>query len=302
MNEPQDCKPRAADRTPWQVIASRLISEGGAVVTRGLRYGPDPRHLYDLYEPGPDRPALVPGRPAPSLLFIYGGSWRTGERGCYHYVGTALARRGVRTIIADYRLYPQVSFPGFVEDMAIAYGHIAAGPDGQAGAPFIAGHSAGAHICGLMAGDPRYLETHAPAAARPAGVIGLCGPYAFDPTTWNSTAKIFAATAGQPDRARPIAFAGPHMPPALLLHGPRDTIVTPNASRRYHEALRQAGAQSELKLYTLLGHIGTVLAIARPLRWTGGVLDDMIAFIAARSARTAQAAPALRTAGAAPSA
>jgi len=263
-----------------------MIAESGATVTCGLRYGPHDRQCYDVYEPSRSQDyALAAEQDLPTVHFIYGGSWRTGERGCYHYVGTALARRGIRTVIADYRLYPDVAFPGFVDDMALAYGHIASRFGGTGRTLVLAGHSAGAHIAGLLMGDPRYLKRHAPSESHrsgfiaPSGFIGLCGPYAFDPTTWPTTADIFQAAAGNPDVARPIAFVRPSLAPSLLLHGKRDSIVTPDASRLFHDALAKAGVHSELKLYDYLGHAGTILAIARPLRWTGSVLNDMVGFI-----------------------
>ena len=45
---------------------------------------------------------------------------RMGERADYAFVGEALASRGILAVIADYRLYPDASYPGFLEDSAAA--------------------------------------------------------------------------------------------------------------------------------------------------------------------------------------
>lgn len=266
----------APDRPPWQVRLSGLVADRDAAVTRGLAYGPNARHRYDLYDPPSGQ------SPWATVHFIYGGSWETGERGCYQFVGAALATRGIRTVIADYRLHPEVSFPGFVDDMAAAYGHIAEHHLVSRHAPVVVGHSAGAHIGSLMLGETPFLERHAPAAPRPKAFVGLSGPYAFDPTTWDTTRHIFVPARGAPDQARPIANVHAGFPPSLLLHGGRDTLVTPNASELFHAALRDVGVYATLKVYRLLAHAGPIVSIAKPVRWLVPVLDDIVSFLRAR--------------------
>ena len=39
----------------------------------------------------------------------------------YRFVGAALAAQGFTTVIPDYRVYPQVGFPTFIENAALAY-------------------------------------------------------------------------------------------------------------------------------------------------------------------------------------
>ncbi len=82
--------------------------------TPNLPYGPDPRHKLDVYQPK----TAVAG--APLVVFFYGGSWSSGERGDYRFVGEALASRGIVTVIADYRLSPEHRYPAFVQDSAKA--------------------------------------------------------------------------------------------------------------------------------------------------------------------------------------
>jgi len=79
-----------------------------------IGYGDDPRQRLDVYTP------VKAGSPAPVVVFFYGGSWNNGKRSDYAFVGSALASRGIVTVIADYRLYPQVRYPAFVEDSAAA--------------------------------------------------------------------------------------------------------------------------------------------------------------------------------------
>ncbi|MEO0671200.1 MAG: prolyl oligopeptidase family serine peptidase, partial [Pseudomonadota bacterium] len=170
----------------------------------------------------------------------------------------------------------------------------------EAPAPVLVGHSAGAHIAALLIGDDRYLAALERDVPRPSAFVGMSGPYAFDPTTWDTTAHIFATTTDNPDAARPVTFASRSFPPTLLIHGSRDQLVTPNASVAMRDALSEAGAEVTLKTYGLLAHGGTVMAMVRPLRWVTPVFDDMLSFVRAHG--TGRAAERVKTGEAAPSA
>lgn len=250
-------------------LLSMLVAERGVAVERAIAYGPDERHRLDVYAAAPGD-----GR-APVCVFLYGGSWRCGSRTGYGFVGAALARRGITTVVPDYRLYPKVRFPAFVEDAAAACRWIERQPS-LAGRPLIlAGHSAGAHIAALLALDSRYLD----ATMRPAALVGLSGPYAFDPVKWRTTAPIFA-TAAHPDAARPVAHVTPEAPPALLIHGADDRVVKLWNQRELAAAYRRNGVEVRAIELRGEGHLTTVSAIARPLRWRAPVLDEMVSFIA----------------------
>jgi acetyl esterase/lipase len=252
------------------VLFNRLVSEN-ASVRRGLAYGDLPRQKLDVYRPTPemDRKTVI--------IFYYGGGWRRGERGMYRFVGAALAAQGFTTVIPDYRLYPQVSFPTFVEDSALAYvwAQKNLNADGQ-NRPFVVmGHSAGGHIAALLAVDPHYLAGAPP----PVAVVGLAGPYAFDPTTWPRTSDIFREAAANPDRARPLTMVSPKAPPMFFARGGEDDVVAAFNAEDMTRALSEKGVLVENRLYPDLGHAGLVLALSRPFRWRAPVLADSIAFI-----------------------
>jgi acetyl esterase/lipase len=262
---------------PWREtelarVFNLVASEPGIAVREGLSYGPDARRRLDVYEAA-SRPA-----DAPVVLYLYGGGWREGAREKYRFLGTALAARGVTAIVPDYRLYPAVRFPAFVNDAACAYNWVCAHFGGRP--VVLMGHSAGAHIAALLALDPCYRARFAPRAPAPAGLIGLAGPYAFDPTTWGATRDIFAPAASHPEKARPVAQARrPDAPPSLLLYGLADaTVARFNGLDLFH-ALAREGASARLIEYAGIGHVGIVTAIGRGLRWRAPVLRDALRFI-----------------------
>ncbi|MGI9386775.1 MAG: alpha/beta hydrolase [Methyloligellaceae bacterium] len=258
-----------------QRVLSTIVSESGVTIEHGLAYGSHPRHKLDIYRPDDDKGS------GPIVIFLYGGGWKAGHRDSYGFVGAALASRGMTTVVPDYRLYPEVSFPAFVADAALAYSWVWRRLNAKRQDPrpiVLLGHSAGAHIAALLAFNADYLKGVNAKASRPAAFVGLAGPYAFDPTTWPTTKEIFA-TVADADRARPIAFVSSAAPPSLLIHGLEDTVVRLWNTRSMAKALKDAGIKTRKVEYENIGHIGVIAAISRPFRWRASVLKDVVTFI-----------------------
>ncbi len=259
-----------ADRE-WRlpaVMFNAMVSEPVAI-RRGLSYGPHERQKLDIYRPAPelDRNTII--------VFFYGGGWRRGERATYHFVGAALAARGFTMVIPDYRLFPQFGFPSFMEDAALAYRFVQEKLNREKRKVALMGHSAGAHIATLLTLDRRYLADLPP----PIAVVGLAGPYSFDPTTFPRTRPIFRAAASNPDEARPAAFASAVSPPMFLARGVRDRVVGAANAEDLTRALRSHGVFVENRLYAGIGHAGLILSFARPFRGRASALADCVDFI-----------------------
>ena len=63
------------------------------------------------------------------VVFGYGGGLTDGNRDEYRFVGEAFASLGFVTVVYDYRLYPEVSFPTYSQDAALGAGVRAAPSD-----------------------------------------------------------------------------------------------------------------------------------------------------------------------------
>lgn len=242
-------------------------------VVRDAAYGADPRQRLDLYAP---RDATGP---LPVVMFIYGGSWRSGDKDDYNFLGAALAAQGFVVAIPNYRLVPQVRFPTFVEDCAAAVAWAEAHAGAHGGDPqriVLVGHSAGAYNAVMLALDARYLRS---VGARPVrGAVGLAGPYDFLPFDVDATRNAFGQA---PDLAQtqPVTFARADAPPLLLLWGADDTTVGPRNLEGLARAMRAAGGQVETKIYPEIDHVEIMLALSRPFRGRAPVLQDVSAFI-----------------------
>ncbi len=240
-----------------------------------ITYGPLSRHKLDVYVPG-----AAGKRPFPVVVFFYGGGWESGERKDYRFVGAALASRGVLTVVADYRVYPEVVFPAFVEDAALAVKWAqdhAAQWGGDPSRLFVMGHSAGAQIAAMLALNKQYLRSAGADPRAVAGLIGLSGPYDFLPLKKDTLKKIFGDPA--PRTTQPVDFVTADAPPALLINGSDDKTVDPGNSRRLAAALTAVGRPVELRVYPGVGHGRVVTGFSPPLARGVPVTDDVMRFI-----------------------
>lgn len=255
-------------------LVSRRVS-----VVRSIAYGDGPRRSVDVYRPEGTTDA-------PVVVFFYGGRWQGGSKRTYGFVGRALARRGIVAVVADYRVYPEVAFPGFVEDGAAAIRWTASSIRELGGDPqriFVMGHSAGAYIAAMLALDGRWLAA-AGYSGSLAGLIGLSGPYDFLPIRDPALIHVFGG--GNRPETQPIRHVQPRPPRSLLITGTGDRLVDPANSRRLAARLKEAGGSVRLVRYRHVGHALTVVALAlpTPLRWLLPVTDEVTAFVNAMSA------------------
>jgi acetyl esterase/lipase len=250
-------------------LLNTTVPKRGYTLQADIPYGEGPRRTLDLYTPE------APRADGKAVIFFYGGSWDSGKKSDYLFVAQALASRGLTVIVPDYRLYPEVRFPAFVEDGAQAT-RWAADRVGTAKL-FVAGHSAGAQIASMLCANTPYLANAGIDRMKLRGLIGLSGPYDFLPL---KSAKLID-TFGGPDNPdiQAITFAKAPLLPALLIHGMADTTVYPRNSEHLAAAWRAAGAPVDLKLYPGVDHIDLVAAFSDFLRKRAPTREDVVDWI-----------------------
>lgn len=257
-------------------VLNALTPSSTFTKTSAIAYGTDARQKLDIYRP---LPAISN---APVVVFFYGGSWNSGSRDDYGFVGEALASRGMVVVIADYRLYPQVRYPAFLQDGAQAvawtYHHIADyGADPQQ--LYVMGHSSGAYNASMLALDARWLKAVGLAPSIFKGWIGLAGPYDFLPIE-NPDVKPVFFFPDSPPESQPINHVSHDAPPSLLIASTGDNLVNPTRNTGgLAKKLREAGVPVEVDYFTRTSHATLVASLSKPLRWLSPVLDKVTTFI-----------------------
>lgn len=267
--------------SPLSLFATLSPKDPSTRPLRGAAYGVSPRQTVDVYAPRKAHAAHKAAAAAPVAVFFYGGSWDSGRRQDYGWVGRAMASRGFVTLVADYRLYPEVRYPGFLEDGALVVKWAvdnAARLGGDPNRIVLAGHSAGAYDAVMLGLDRRYLTAAGVDPGRIKAVAGLAGPYDFLPLKGETTNNVFGQAADLP-ATQPLAYVETSSPPAFLATGDKDTIVYPKNTRALAERYRAVGVQVNERYYPDIGHVRLVLALSRPLRGDAPVLDEMADFL-----------------------
>ena len=232
--------------------------------------------------------------PAPTILWIHGGGWRSGNR----HVGPDLSRffaaRGFAMVAVDYRLSGRATFPAQIEDVktAIRWVRSIAGEYRlDARRVGLWGASSGGHLAALagLTGDDLFTPAGAPYRDRSSAVQAVVdgyGPVDFlqmdahrpppgtrseDPENLvlprldmrsadadSYESLLLGAPIGTcPERVReasPLTYVHAGAPPFLIVHGASDTTVAPQQSELLFEALSREGNDATLVLVDGLGH------------------------------------------------
>ena len=236
-------------------FVNTISTENDYITVSDERYGSEQRQQLDIYMPE----RIVAGSPV--VVFFYGGSWRRGEKGNYAFVGHSISSKGFLTVIPDYRLYPEVTFPTFVEDGAKVIAWVSDHLEQARNGVVVMGHSAGAHTAALLALNKDYLEITEQPSGIISGMIGLAGPYGFNPMQYRSTRPIFADVESI-EETMPITFACSEKLPLLLIHGLDDRVVVPENSRELKRRAYECSGNVKYVELDNIGHYSILLGLS----------------------------------------
>jgi acetyl esterase/lipase len=212
------------------VFSANFLSFGSAAdqpkqietrIIRNIAYyqGPeaDPvRHRLDVYLPRDQRDF-------PVLFMVHGGAWIRGNKdhlGIYSALARTFTRHGIAVVCPNYRLSPKVQHPEHIRDVARAFAWTYRNIDKYGGNPdeiFVSGHSAGGHLCALLATDPTYLKEQKLSTRAIKGAIPMSGLFTIPDE------KIFEIPFGKNretfKNASPIQHIRAGQPPFLIILG-----------------------------------------------------------------------------------
>ncbi len=233
------------------------------------------RHLLDVYEP-------KKVKDAPILIYVHGGSWRSGNKDLYAPLGKMLAEQGIVTIVINYRLTggkDEVKHPDHITDVARAFAWAhknAAKYGGDVNKLFVSGHSAGGHLVALLATDETYLKAHSLKTNTIKGVIALSGVYQIV-----SLVPLFHPIFGKEDAVCKAASPSNHvregLPPFLIAYADQDLPTLGTMAEQFAEKIKDKKNKVELLKLEKRDHITIISKAATSL--TDPLTEAIIKFV-----------------------
>lgn len=215
------------------------------------------RCKLDVYHP-------LQTREFATVVWFHGGGLRGGQKA----IPAALKNQGCAVVSVNYRLFPKVKCPAYIEDAAAAvawtfrniskYG-------GDVNQIFVSGHSAGGYLTSMIGLDKAYLAAHDIDADRIAGLIPVSG-HAITHFTPREEQGI---RGEQPiiDRFAPLYHVRKDAPPLTLITGDRELeLLGRYEENAYLHRMMRISRHTHTRLYELDGfNHGSMLAPALQL-------------------------------------
>ena len=161
-------------------------------------------------------------------LHVHGGAWRSLTRADAGFAAPDLLAAGLDMAVPDFRLLPEFSLPDMVEDVVAA---CLWATRHAAGVPVhLSGHSSGAHVAAVVAGDPRLAGCF-------ASVTLISGVYDLRPVLLSARGGYVKLTETQARALSPIHHAGRISAPVVLAHGDRESPEFIRQTREFGAAI-----------------------------------------------------------------
>jgi hypothetical protein len=200
------------------------------------------KHKLDLYLP-------KGVKNFPVMMYVHGGSWKSGRKELYGALGALFARNGIGTAVINYRLSTgekPAKHPDHVTDVARAFAWLhqnIAKDGGRTDRMFVSGHSAGAHLVSLLATDERYLKSEKLTAGDIRGVLALSGVYSIAPII-----PVFHLPFGKDEevckQASPLTHVKGKHPPFLICYADKDLPTIDKMSAEFCEKLKDCKCEA----------------------------------------------------------
>ncbi len=216
----------------------------------------DERCVLDIYSP-----QNIKGYA--TIVWFHGGGLKNGNK----VIPEALKEKGVCVVSVNYRLYPKVKAPEYIEDAAAAVSWVFNNINsfgGDSSLIFISGHSAGGYLTSMIGLDKSWLQKHKIDANRIAGLI----PFSGHTITHLTVREERGIPDTQPvvDNLAPLFHVRPDAPPLILITGDRELeMLGRYEENAYLMRMMKVTGHKETKLYELDGYDHNMLFPAFPL-------------------------------------
>jgi dipeptidyl aminopeptidase/acylaminoacyl peptidase len=188
----------------------------------------------------------------PVLIYIHGGSWHSGKKSLYNFLGNRFARKGIVTVTIDYPLSPEATYHEMAKAAAQSVKWVKAHIEKYNGDPqkiFISGHSAGGHLAALIGIEDQYFN--AEMIPNPIKGIILIDAAGLDMHGYlkeskfekgHSYLKTFTNDPVTWKEATPLYHLHPAMPPMLIYRGLKTYPSIEKSHEKFINELRNRDA------------------------------------------------------------
>ena len=203
------------------------------------------------------------------LVFIHGGSWSSGKKDIYWWLGRNFARKGVVAVTINYGLAPDNQYGQMANDCATALKWVSAHISAYGGNPkriFVMGHSAGAHLAELVNADPQYFKTVG--IANPLKGVILNDPFGLDMHEYLTEAekdnsyydflRTFTKDPATWTKGSPLNYVNNIRNPHLIFYGEKTYPAIQIQSKRLNELLHKKNVSEEMHVIKNKKHVGMI--------------------------------------------
>lgn len=225
------------------------------------------KNILDVYTPTPLQ------NKAPVLVFIHGGSWNSGNKNTYRFLGKGFAAKGIVTVIINYRLTPEVNYAPMASDCAAAVKWVYNTIDqfgGDSSQIFVAGHSAGGHLAALISNDLHYFtQQNMTSPVKGCILIDAFGldMYNYFPTSTYSRdvwfKQTFTTNPATWKKASPQFYISKNTVPQLVWTGGKTYPSIISQGKTYYQALVDSGVPARFETIRRKKHIGMIFQFYR---------------------------------------
>ena len=187
-----------------------------------------------------------------TIVWIHGGGLTSFQK----EIPEELKNKGVAIIGINYRLYPKIKAPSYIEDTAAAVAWAFNNIQKYGGNPnliFVSGHSAGGYLASMVGLDKKWLAKHSIDANKIAGIIPFSG-HAITHFTIREERGIPGTQAIIDDLA-PLFHVRKDAPPLILITGDRELeLLGRYEENAYLMRMMKVVGHTKTKLYELDGY------------------------------------------------
>ncbi len=236
--------------------------------TKNIVYDQRQNLLLDVYSPKKVK------EPKEVLVFIHGGNWAHGKKAIYKFFGRGFARKGIVTVVINYRKNKLTTYDTLAMRSAMAVKWVKdniGNYSGDTSKIVVSGHSAGGHLAALIAMDNSYFK--ALNIANPVKGIVLIDAFGLDMNSYLTRSvnlkdtlyyNIFTSKHENWKKGSPVTYLNKTSPPFLLFLGNKTYPAIKTGTSDFMELLQPYQPNAKLIVVKGRHHAGMIFQFLGP--------------------------------------